>query len=339
MKFIIFLLFFFTLFVSCGDEESSNSGRNYEIPRFAVYPLSDSGVPGGGSLSRNFLPPEPNSKLKYLVLAPVHIFFPLAYAQSQIDCTAEIDYYNDAPQTFGRAADIPPQELLHRFYAQAIFYDCIIRQQAQSFGIGESVQEDEEGEEVTILTAENIGNDPERRTEYVSWTDLPESENVRGRLVNKYIQDDGIVTKTRVDLSIEDGARRVTSLLHFVNSNDGAKFYSKASFRESNQDAEGNFQRHEVRGRLYDTTDNTIVQVRAVADADSGSSIELRRCPISSGDIDTDCSSAPPVVKHYNNDGAEVSDSSRSFGDDAADSFYEGQNEEQYFTPEFSIEE
>ena len=340
MKTTIFLLCFVILFFSCKDDKNSNMGRNYEIPRFAVYPLSDSGIFDGVSLVENILSPEPNSKLKYFVLAPVNIFFPMAHAQSAIDCTDEVNLNNEAPQTFGRAASISPEDLLKRFYAQTIFYDCVIREQAQSFGIGETVQvapkvEGEDPEEIVVLTAENIGSDPEKRTEYVSWTDLPESENVRGRLVNKYVQDDGIITKTRVDLNIVNRARTVTSLLHFVNQ-DGAKFYSKANFQESNPDADGNFQQHEVWGRLYDTTNNMVVQARAIIVAGGGFSAELKKCPISSS-IETSCNGATPDAIHLDGEGNTVGE--RSFGSNQATSFYGSQSESEYFTPEFNIEQ
>ena len=343
MKPIIFVLCFVALTISCKDDKGSSSGRNYEIPRFAVYPLSESGIATLGGLGADFLPLGPNKGLKYLVLAPINFLLPPIYAQSLIDCEEEVALNNAAPQTFGRAADISAKDLIHRFYAQAIFYDCVTRQQSQSFGVGETVESDpdNEGEEVTILTAKNIGSDEEVLTQYVSWTDLPESENVRGRLVNKYVQNDGIITKTRVDLKIINGAREVTSMLHFIDiSNGSAKLYSKAGFRESDPDEDGNFQEQEVWGRFYDTTNKTIVQVRATVGVGSGFSVELKRCFIEGENIDTDCSSASSTTEHYNADGDKASNGAVGgfSGISEEISFYGGQSEEQYFTPEFSLE-
>ena len=338
MKPIILFLCLVALFVSCSEEDGGNAGRNYEIPRFAVYPLSGSGVKRGGDFARNFFPAK--SSVGYYVLAPLNFLLPPARAQGQISCIDEANLWNTAPQTMEEAASISPKDLIDAFYAQAIFYDCNVREQAQSFGVGEeevTVTEDGEEKSVTILTASRIGDDPEKLTQYVSWTDLPESENVRGRMVNKYLQDNGWITKTRVDLEIEDGARTVTSLLHVVAGD--RKSYIKAGFRESDPDGEGNFGRHEVWGRYFDTVDSIVVRARAVALANGGLSVELRRCTGAS--VDTDCSSGGTLVtKHYDGNGEEVSDRNTVFGTDtAADDFYGGKTEDEYFTPKFSIEE
>ena len=337
MRPIIFLLYFVTLLVSCSDDNVSHSGKNYQIPRFAVYPPSDSGIPQGGFAG--IFSPQSSNKLGYYVLAPLNFLLPPAHAQGRIDCTDEVSFWNSAPQTMGRAASIPAEELIHHFYAQALFYDCNVREQAQNFGIGETVQQDGEngGEEVTILTASNIGAIEDDLTQFVSWTDLPESENVRGLLVNKYLQNDGTRTKTRVDLEIENGARHVTSLLHFTTEDNG-EYYSKASFQESGPDEDGNFQKHEIWGRYYDTSSggNTVVQIRAVAETNGGYSFEIKRCSGVS-DKNSPCAS-PPTIKHYDKDKNEIN--ARTFGsnENEADNFYEGEEESDYFTPEFSLD-
>ena len=339
MKAIIFLLCFVAFFVSCssGDGES---GKNYSVPRFAVYPPSSSGLPGQGSFAS--FKPESSGGLKYLVWAPVNVLFPLARAQEN-GCDAELAFSNEAPQTFGQAASISGEDIVHRFYAQAIFYDCVTREQALQSGVGETVQNDSENEdeEVTVLTARRIGDDPEVLTEFVSWTDLPESDNVRGRLVNKYVQENGIITKTRVDLEMEDGARKVESMLHFVDpGNSNIKLYSKGGFQESNPDAQGNFQDQEVWGRFYDTSDNMIVQVRAKSRVNVGVTIELKRCPISGSNIGTDCSGATAETEHYDATGTKVNDPLEgiSLGSNTGNGFYAPQSEEEFFTPEFSVE-
>ena len=337
MKSFIFLLSFLTLCVSCGDDENSKSGKNYQIPRFAVYPLSDSGIPGGGSFADNFFPQEPNSKLKYLVLAPVNLLFPSAYAQEN-SCEDVMRFDNDAPQTYGRAASIEPRDLIYKFYSMSMFYDCVTREQARQSGVGESSQVDNEndGESVLILTASNIGNNPENLTEYVSWTDLPESENVRGLLVNKYLQNDGIRTKTRVDLEIENGARKVQSLLHVISG--GQKIYIKAGFIEGALDADGNFQEHEIWGRYYDSSNETIVMARAKSSIGGGLSVELKRCTISGTDIETSCNAASPVEQHYDSNGEKVENGTlQQLGSNTGDSFYRGMTEADFFTPRFDI--
>ena len=158
--------------------------------------------------------------------------------------------------------------------------------------LAESQQLESEGENagqsVTILTSKRIGENPEHLTEFISWTDLADSENVRGRMINKYLQDDGISTKTRVDMEVEDGAKRVESVFHFSDSN--ASMYAKAGFREMEINREGTFQRHEIWGRYYDTTVNIVVQARGVMLAGEGFAVEVTRCSAVDGK-DTICGS------------------------------------------------
>ena len=326
MKSILYFLCFAIFLVSCTS--GNDPGKNYQIPRFAVYPPSHSGLPGGGTFASLF-----QSK-------PSRAFtlFPAAYAQEH-ECDKELSFYNDAQSRIisGQAASISGKDFIHSFYAQAILYDCETRRQARAEGVGATSQN--HGEEGTvILTVSLIDNRPEDWTRYISWTDLPESANVRGKLINKYLQKDGARTKTRVDLAMKNGARTVKSMLLYTDEYYTA--YTSANFKESSPDTKGNFQVQEIWGRYYDDSANKIVQARALVRVGEGFAVELVRCDISGTNIDTDCSgSSDKVVEHYDANGTKLN-SARSgwtFGSDTGDSFYSGELESEFFAPKFSI--
>ena len=75
MKTITLLLCVIWVF-SCSDEEGQG-GQGYQIPRFAVHPLSGGGLPNGEGLA-SFFNSGQKKGLKHLVLAPMNILFPLA---------------------------------------------------------------------------------------------------------------------------------------------------------------------------------------------------------------------------------------------------------------------
>ena len=83
---------------------------------------------------------------------------------------------------------------LRIFYAQAIFYDCNARLQARQSGVGVSTQvDDETGQEetVTVLTSDYTDPRPSENARFfTAWTDLPESEYVKGRMVNIPVRED-----------------------------------------------------------------------------------------------------------------------------------------------------
>ena len=236
------------------------------IPRFSVDPLDGSGV-DDTTASLDKLKPF------------LSLLFPKAIAQSTIvSCTDELAASNAAPQIYASSSTNDGLDYAHNFYAQAIFYDCNARQQAQEDGVGRTEQEDDDSNMMLpVLTASNIGTLPEDLTRFVSWTDLPETQNVSGLLINKYLQDDGTRTKTRIDLKIDTGARSVWSVL-YVERAGGDKSYIKAAFQESDEDTNGVFNEHRVSGRYWDDQDETIISIRASARKDKGVTIRMDEC-------------------------------------------------------------
>ena len=299
-------MFFVTLslLTACsGGDDDAQGGLRYtgDIPRFSVDPLEGSGVPAVEEDSMGFV----SSWLKPVV---DFLGLPKAVAQSaRIDCRQELDYWNGSPQVVGRAAGNPGQDYAHSFYAMSIFYDCNAREQAQQDGVGRSEHEDPDdpiAEEIPVLTAKWIDPSlPEDWTRFVSWTDVPESENVSGILINKYLQDDLTRTKTRVDLKVTGGARSVWGVL-YVDSFGFDEWYTKFAFREVRQ-PDGTVDEHLIAGRHWDDRDQTVIVVKAKAVLGTGISVFMWQCPNRTiSQINDDCSTGGTATEmFYDEDG------------------------------------
>ena len=109
--------------------------------------------------------------------------------------------------------------------------------------------------------------------------------------------------------------------------------YIKAGFEEKEPDSNGQFRRHEVWGRYYDTTVNKVVQARAVMIAGVGLSVELTRCDATNGK-DTVCSGTPEV-NHYNASGDLADNREVMFGTRDGGIFF--RDEGAFFNPAFVL--
>ena len=351
---------FFILFSSCGDDDPARStGLRYSgaIPRFSVDPLE------GGSLDERITQKSKSSRKGFFA----RIFsFPKAFAQeAAIDCSKEIDNWNDSPQLIGRANTNSALDFVETFYAQSLFYDCNARQQVQEDGVAASTQTDdgetpldaEDDESLPILTASIINEAaPEDFTRFVSWTNLPDlSDNVSGKLVNKYLQpEDNARTKTRVDLAIEEGLREINSFLYVhTDTDDNSHFYIKAHFKEVDSNDDDTVDQHIISGRYWDSTDETIVVIRANIRLNVGSSVFITRCT-SASDFNATChsSGAAETEFYYDTEGEAIAtegeastaglatdQSSANFttiGSDD-DNFYTGTTEAAFFDPSFDV--
>ena len=347
MRQIIFLLCIFFL-ASCSKDDKDKDNKTYVTPpRFSVDPIENSGIViDASALSVSSVrSPWYSTMFKKIGIWSTSFVIPTIQAQNAISCSEELDNWNAAPQLYGQSRTRSPQEYVESFYAQAVFYDCNARQQAQEDGVGSSTETDGDTEEtVTILTAKTVkASAPDDFTRFVSWTDLPENENVRGKLVNKYLlEKDGARTKTRIDLEIENGARDVKSFL-LAREADGDLSYTRADFTEILDD-EGRPIAHQVSGRYYDDQDQVIVEIAAYSTTDNGTAVFMKKCTSVSNYSDSCLIAATP--HYYDSDGddmnaLEVQESGlpTDISDDKIEEvteFFTG-TEENYFKPEFTI--
>ena len=229
-------LFSLIFLISCGD------GVNITIPSFVVKPLGGTPVP---SLS-----------------------FQLEdFAAETISCDTEVQYYNDAPQLVNQ--NNSGDEYVHTFYAMANFYDCNLRQQAMEKG---SIETDEDA---SVNTVKTIGDPSADSTRFVSWQGEADASSGKGKLVNLYLQDDGVRTKTRITFEKVSGVKKVNVL--FKSSGGTYDQWSRAFFREV-RDSSGDITGHYVGGRHYDSGSSAIAIVLAHLKKDVGISLRKYRC-------------------------------------------------------------
>ncbi len=335
---VFFFLCIFFL-ASCSKDKDKDNKTVVIPPRFSVDPIGNAGIVIDASSVRSAWY---STMFKKTGIWSTSFVIPKVQAQNTINCTEEMENLNAAPQLYRNTKNLSPKDYVQNFYAKAVFYDCNAREQAQEDGVGSKTETDSDTEEtVRILTAKRVKDSaPEDETRFVSWTDLPETENVKGKLVNKYLQPDGARTKTRIDLEIENGARNIRSLLRDAR-NEGL-FYTRADFEEILDD-DGNKTAHRVSGRYYDNQDNVIVEIAAYSVKGNGTAIFMKMCP------DTnyrDSCSVAATEHYYNSDGSNMSESgaqAKGLPIDINDSeikkvteFFTG-TESEYFKPEFTV--
>ena len=151
---------------------------------------------------------------------------------------------------------IPPGlGLAVNFYATAQFYDCNAREQLQQDGLttqcklregtdgsleGENLCDEGAATEVQLLSALITEGESDDLTRFVSWTmdpNDPQSSDVEGQMINKYLQSDRGRTKTRVNLSRVSGKKAVDVTLLFHDPNGDPAFLLRVYFEE---DGSGN---------------------------------------------------------------------------------------------------
>ena len=259
------LFFSFTLLFSCGKKKSP--------PSFSVRPLEGSSVSSFSPVTSQIL-------------------------AATVDCTAELNYSNAAPQTVSdaRSATITSVDYLEHAYAQAMFYDCNARQQALEDSEGELLSSSDIQE--ILITKEDEDVPFADFTRFVAWEGEPEASENRGRLVNLYLQDDNTRTKTRIDLSKRGGLKTVDTVSN-VEWNTGTDHWSRAYFREVSETEQYVMQRH------WDSGDNTIIIVAGHFLEGEGSSSFMNTC--ASTDPNGACPLGnTPVATYLDEDGNTI---------------------------------
>ena len=241
---------------------SSKDSSNIAVaPDFSVKPLENSSIPA--------------------ISSKVEL--------AAISCTAETNYWNEA----ARAITENPSEkdYVIYFYAQSNFYDCNARQQADETAPVES----QEGN-FRVFTVDINSDDG---TRFISWAREGDSDDIQGKLVNLIEQDDGINTKTRIDLVDDEEAKQVDSLLYGDDTNLNVQFYTRAKFEAIKED-NGEIAEHYVGGRYY--ISGKVVTLVASAKKDLGISVFKNECVAGNANASCPLNSSTDGV-YYNADG------------------------------------
>lgn len=165
-----------------------------------------------------------------------------------IDCTDELNLANMAPRfpaTSGSNAPIctsdnslcitSPLGFLIYAYANGLFYDCNVRQQVRQDGLsrlcklrsgssgniasGDLCDENTpSSQKMLAFSYISSGQSLEDYSRFVAWTmdpANPGTEDLEGMMINRYLQDDGLRSKTKVILNKVNGFKAVETLEFF----------------------------------------------------------------------------------------------------------------------------
>ena len=273
MKYII-VLFFSAFLFSCDNEDSV-----IDIPSFSIKPMRNSSVKSIDSSSSK-TEVRSSSEVKSLV---------------SIGCLEELSYWNDAPQLVG-GSNLPGIDYIVSFYAGANFYDCSAQLQAQENGPEETLQGD-----LTVFKAESIGDVPEDNTRFVSWSENADKSEIKGKMVNLYLQNDQARTKTRADLSDSNGVKTVNAMFKYEKD---IQMYTRAFFQEV-PNSEGEIVEHIIGGRHYNSRDKVIISVLASVKREIGGSVFVVKCSDPSS-FNAECPFSSPQEQYYNAKGEVI---------------------------------
>ena len=285
---------------SCSDSDSDNSQQAYTgfIPNFSVN-LPEN-VVSNSYLSENSNAPKPTT--------PTNIHkLNLEENPDFVDCTSVLETLNAWQPVSDQN---PAQDTVNDntggalgyafyFYAQSQFYDCNLRQQVREDGVAQQclLREGEGSANPEELCHENENADisvqfsyalfqneqlPDDFTRFVGWTvdldDPAASADVQGMMVNKYLQDDGARTKTRIDLYEDNEKKIVSSTVLVYNTNSNPQSVTRAYFREVRPSDGGTVTENYVVGRHWDRSHNEVISMRVHLKSNVGSVLFVTIC-------------------------------------------------------------
>ena len=310
MKFIIILAFSIFLF-SCDSTDFKIDIPSFlddDIPSFSVKPMENSSVKNIGS-NNSYSKTKANSlpevkPLSDVDLNDVDLDIDLSDIDLDIDlsdlrCIEELKYWNDSPELTG-GQSLVGIDYIVSFYANANFYDCNVRQQALEDGLKETLQGD-----LKVFTAQSIGDIPEDKTRFVSWSENIDKSDIKGKMVNLYLQNDQTRTKTRVDVSYSNGVKTVNAMLEVFFPKVQLQTYTRAFFQEVS-DSKGEIVEHNIGGRHYNSEDEVIIGVIASVKKGLGSSIFVTKCNASASSFNDECPFSSPKEYYYNTEGESI---------------------------------
>ena len=332
-----------------GDDSSNSKDNGYRgyVPNFSVsYPRSIT---------------TSNLLLKSMMRAAPSVIPSLELEEEpdRIDCSDAIINWNKAtrlpndatglssvpycPTDSGNPIDCFNNELgvvLH-FYAQSQFYDCNARQQLQEDGLtkqcrlrdgttgnigGDDLCDPGASSYVQLLYSLTEGASADDLTRFVSWTmhpTTPKTKDIKGQLINKYLQGDGMRSKTRVDIDRIGGKKVIDSVLLVANAAGDIVSIARAYFREagSGDPVTDNY----ITGRYWHKDYAKVIAVRAHVSSTLGSAVFYRACAAATAldAVIAVCSLAGVTAKSFNSNGGTESSAITGLTPTSADSKFD----------------
>ena len=247
------------------------------------------------------------------------------------------------PTDSGNAVDCFNNELgvvLH-FYAQSQFYDCNARQQLQEDGLtkqcrlrdgttgsigGDDLCDPEAASYVQLLYSLTEGAPADDLTRFVSWTmhpTTPKAKDIKGQLINKYLQENALRSKTRVDIDRTGGKKVIDSILLVANAAGDIILIVRAYFREggSGNAVTDNY----ITGRYWHKDYAKVIAVRAHVSSTLGSAIFYKACAAATAldAVTAPCSLLGVNAKSFNSNGGTESSAIAGLITTSADSKFD----------------
>ena len=317
---------------SCSDSNSNNDQQAYTgfIPNFSVNlpenVVSDSYINNGDSNSSK--PISSTSMMQKLNLEE---------NPDVIDCSSVLETLN----TWQRDSDrgLPQSQMnvdstkalgytLH-FYAHSQFYDCNLRQQVREDGVNRQcpLREGEETGSPEDLCHEDENVDtstqfsyallqdnelPDDFTRFVGWTSDPNdpaNNNVQGMMINKYLQDDGVRTKTRIDLHEDESEKIIISTFLSYDTNLEGRSMTRSYFREIKPSDGSEATENYIVGRYWNRAFGGVISLRAHLKSSVGSVLFITICQnvVNLEDaIASNCSSESASATYFDTEGTQI---------------------------------
>ena len=186
-------------------------------------------VATAGCDMKTYVPPSFAAQSFAYTKAKLAALLPL----TDINCTQEMQQSNSANANLHQVIDDTEKlaEVALRMadysYAQALFYDCNMRQQAADDGVKIVADNDSLTHYRAYKERDNFWD----MTRFVEWNEYKNDEGLvpktdgeanrtTGKMMNFYLQDNGFRTQTRIELDKKDSLRQITSLFYLETPAD-----------------------------------------------------------------------------------------------------------------------
>ena len=278
-----------------------------------------------------------------------------------IDCSSVLETLNTWEQDVDRG--LPQNQTndadstkalgytLH-FYALSQFYDCNLRQQVLEDGVDRQciLREGEESGSPENLCHEDENADtstqfsytllqdselPDDFTRFVGWTSDPNdptNNNVQGMMLNKYLEDDGGRTKTRIDLHEDETQKIIISTFLGYDTNSEGHSMTRSYFREIKPSDGSAATENYIVGRYWNKVFGGVISLRAHLKSSVGSVLFITICQnvVNLEDaIASTCSSGAASTTYFDSEGTQIgptADFSGQLSTSATDSNFNPEN-------------
>ena len=256
-------------------------------------------------------------------------------------------------------------------YAQTQFYDCILRQQMQygverqcllregeEPGSPENLCHEDEYADTSTQFSYILLQDSEKPaddfTGFVGWTSDPNdptNNNVQGLMIGKYLQNDGMRTKTRLDLH-EDETKKIiiSTLLNYDTNSSEGLFMIRSYFKEIKPNDGSAATENYIVGRYWNKDFAGVISLRAHLKSSVGSVLFITICPNVANledAIASHCSSGAALTTYFDSEGTRIGSTADFSGQlstsatdnnfnpenasDNLDTFFNGESIDEYF--------